>query len=200
MIMDNQLELLIELHKKLKDTFIRDYESKFQKSIYCSLLDLGSKNKRMRILRKSAVPAISLNSNHLEQLINQNYVEFIDKKRNVCLTSFGIWHVENVLDIVDTKALLDFIEKKLFDCFADFNRPLSDKEKVILFTLLSVRTFSKNSAVELNNVNGHDGWEKALYSSFNFLYENEMISDESLLSFMTQETKSLQPVKPSVPM
>ncbi len=93
MIMDNQLELLIELHKKLKDTFIRDYESKFQKSIYCSLLDLGSKNKRMRILQKSAVPAISLNSNHLEQLINQNYVEFIDKKEMFVshLLVYGMW-------------------------------------------------------------------------------------------------------------
>jgi hypothetical protein len=193
-IVEEQLELLIKLHKKLKDAFIRDYKSNISKSIYFSLLNLKSKTKRMRILQKSAVPALSLNNNHLEQLINQKYVEYIDKKKNICLTSFGIWYVENILDVIDTKELIDFINDKWFNCFANFNRPLSDKEKVILFTLLSVRAFSKNFAVELNNANCHDGWAKALNSSFDFLYRNQIISDKNLLLSMTGKTKSLQPV------
>lgn len=192
--MEEQLELLIKLHKKLKDTFIRNYNSNITKSIYFSLLNLKSKTKRMRILQKAAVPALNLNSNHLEQLINQKYVEYIDKKKNICLTSFGIWYVEKILDIIDTKELIGFINDKWFNCFADFNRPLSDKEKVILFTLLSVRAFSKNSAVELNNENCHDGWANALNLSFDFLYRNQIISDKNLLSSMTGKTKSLQPV------
>lgn len=192
--MEEQLELLKELHKKLKDTFIRDYKNNVTESIYFALLNLKSKTKRMRILQKAAVPALNLNSNHLEQLINQKYVEYIDKKRNICLTSFGIWYVEKILDIIDTKELIGFINDKWFNCFADFNRPLSDKEKVILFTLLSVRAFSKNSAVELNNENCHDGWAKALNLSFDFLHKNQIISDENLLSSMTKESKSLQPI------
>ncbi|MBC8200011.1 MAG: hypothetical protein H8E80_08215 [Desulfobacteraceae bacterium] len=192
--MEEQLELLIKLYENLKTTFIRNHKGKDEKSIYFSLLNLGSKTKRMRILQKAAVPAMSLNNKHLELLINLNYVEYIDKKRDICFTSFGIWKSENILDVIDTKELLDFIDNKWFNCFADFNRPLSDKEKVILFTLLSVRAFSKNSAVELKNENCHDGWAKALNLSFDFLHKKQIISDKNLLSSMTKETKSLQPV------
>ena len=112
--MEEQLELLIKLYEKLKNTFIRNHKSKVEKSIYFSLLNLGSKTKRMRILQKAAVPAMSLNNKHLELLINLNYVEYIDKKRDICLTSFGIWQSENILDVIDTKELLDFIDNKWF--------------------------------------------------------------------------------------
>ena len=192
--MEEQLELLIKLYEKLKNTFIRNHKSKVGESIYLSLLNLGSKTKRMRILQEAAVPVMSLRVEYLKQLINLNYVEYIDKKRNICLTSFGIWQAENILNVIDAKELLGFIDNKWFNCFTDFNRPLSDKEKVILFTLLAVRAFSKNSAVELKNENCHDGWVKALRLSFDFLHKNQIISDKNLLSSMAEETKSLQPV------
>jgi len=195
--MVKHIELLLNLYENLKNTYKRSQSGKIEDSVYFALLNLGSQTRRMRLLLDAAIPAISLKHGLLEKLIKLNYVEYIDRKMKITLTSIGIWEAEKRLNIINSEQLTNFIEKKWFNCFADFKQPLSEKEKIILLTTLAIRAFSKDSAVDLKNEKFHTGWADAVSLACEFLYENKITSDKKIKDILlpnTQKKMSLHPV------
>ena len=195
--MGKHIELLLKIYENLKSTYIRSQSGKVEKSIYFALLNLKSKNKRRRLLQESAILTMSLNNKQLERLIKLNYLEYMDQKMKVTLTSLGIWESENQLKIINSKQLLGFIENKWFNCFSEDKKPLSDREKVILFTTLATRAFSKDSAVDLRNEKYYTGWADAVSLACDFLYKNKIISDKKTKDIVLpdpQKRTSLHPI------
>lgn len=179
--MDQDILILNKLYTKLKDVCVRTQQKKINGSIYLALFDASSKNKRMRVLIDSAVPSTTLTLSDLDRFMESNYIQYIDEYKNLVLTSKGIWEIEKNLNIINEDRLISFINKKLFDCFKSINQSLQDKEKVLLFVAISVRTFSKSSSVDLaksERINSY--WKDAVEKSHKFLYENKIISNDIL--------------------
>lgn len=191
--MESHLELLQSLYEHLKSTYMRSITDKIENSVYLGLLNLKSKTKRMRLLLDAAVPGSGLEQDLLKQLLQLRYVEYVDQKMRITLTSNGIWEAEKSLGLVDFDRLLGFIDKKWFNCFADFKKTISDREKIILFTTLGARAFSEHSSVNLRNDEVHDGWKKAVNLVSDFLFENQIIKDREVKNLLLKKT-SLHPV------
>lgn len=180
--MDQDFSILKKLYSKLKDVGIRAQQWKIKDSIYLALMSTGSKTRRMRILIDSAVHQTTLTLSDLDQFMRLNYIQYIDEDKNLVLTSRGIWEIEKYLNIIDENKLINFINGKYFDCFKSVNQSLQEKEKVLLFVALSVRTFSETSSVDLTKserINTY--WKDAVDKSYNFLYENKIIINKDVL-------------------
>jgi hypothetical protein len=106
------------------------------------------------------------------------YLQYIDQKANITLTSKGIWELESKLNIINNNALITFIEDKLFDCFKNIRQSLTDKEKVIVFTALAIRAYSKESAIDLTTTNERiiEAWRSIVEAVAEFLYENRIVT------------------------
>jgi len=198
--MEDKLIFLEKLYKKLKESYVRT-KPKNTKSVFLGMIDFNSKTKRRRLLSDASVNIVTyqVEPDLIDKLIKSKYISYIDQKKDIItLTSRGIWEAECYLKLIDQNILLNFIEKKWFDCFSDVE-PLSEKEKVILFALLSVRAFSEDSAVDLRDIQRTgEGWREAVTLSYDFLFENKIIEDVGLREnlFKGSKTKaSLEPIK-----
>lgn len=199
--MEDHLVFLEKLYKKLKESYLRSKPSKNTKSIFLGMMDFSSRNKRRRLLADASVNIQTYQAEPelIDKLIKLKYINYIDQKKNtITLTSRGIWEAENSLKIIDQNLLLAFIEKKWFDCFSDVE-PLTEKEKVILFTLLAVRSFSEDSAVDLRDIQKTgEGWAEAVTLAYDFLFKHSIIKDADLRDSLFKGSKnmaSLEPVK-----
>lgn len=199
--MENTLQILQDLYKNLRDAFVREEKASLStsKSMYLALLDLKSANKRMSVLLSAAVPFTSLDIRSAEELLKLGYMQYVDQKTNVTLTSSGIWEVENNLKLINHQLLIDFVEKKWFNCFANAHQSLTEKEKVILFSTIAARAFSRDSAVNLKfNEKIHNGWRAIVELVITFLFENKIIlSDTQLKESLFKGAKkgtSLHPI------
>lgn len=190
-------DLLEDLYDNLRAAYIRTEPQKKPKSIYLALLSMASKTRRMRILLDASAPIGAAKANDLEQLLQSNYIEHIEQGSKVTLTSKGIWAIETEKGIIDQESLLEFIDSKWFDCFAETRRTLTDKEKVLLFTTLAARAFSVDSAVNLNDEKTYSGWHNAIKLSYEFLGANNIIKSidkEAILQSTADKKTSLQPL------
>jgi len=189
--MKEYIEDLKTLYEKLRSNYVRNSTGRPNKSVFCALLHLSSKAKRMRLLLESAAPATALKSaNVLEELLRLKYIEWVDQKGNICITAKGLWLVEKEQRIISEDKLLDFISIKWFNLFSDTRQPLNDKEKLILFVALTLRTFSKDSAIQTNyNKQINDGWKDVIVLCSKFLYENQVIHDKQVSEELSRDKK-----------
>ncbi len=196
--MEEKIELLKQLHAKLKECYLRDSKEKASDSLLLALLNLKSTTRRMRILIDASIPSSSIRKDLLEELIRAELVQFIERRKRLTFTTKGIWEIESFLNLVNNELLLRFIDKKWFNCFEKEKQSLNEKEKVILFTTLAVRAFSEESSVDLTKGQKvHDAWKEAVEETVDFLCDNKIISDRNLKTnlFIGKSGKtSLHPV------
>ena len=179
--MDPGLQFLEKLYSKLKECYLRGNNGKCPQSLLFALLDYKSSTRRMRLLIDAAVLTKIEKPEILDQLSRLGLIQFIDVKRSVTFTAKGIWQIEKELKVIDADVLIDFIDKKWFDCFKKESQALSDKEKVILFTALAARAFSEQSSIDLTKKDKiHDAWKETVEKVVDFLFANKIIADPSL--------------------
>lgn len=114
-------------------------KSSFEKnpSIIISIFKM-TKNNRVRILNDaSLVPPVSRDV--LTYLMDHKYVRSTLEFSKYTLTAQGIWEIEKALGYVSVDKLLEYIDSGMESVVGK----LTDKEKVIIFTLLSLRAFSQ---------------------------------------------------------
>jgi hypothetical protein len=84
--------------------------------------------------------------------------------------------VEKDRETLDVGGLLDFIDSTYFDLF-EKRKPLTEREKVIIFSMLSARAFSEESSVDMRKDDSvKDAWKDVLISSYNKLRELGIIN------------------------
>lgn len=156
------------LKKKLKNN-----------SILISIMNVKS-NEAFKLLSESVIKKTSIPYDVFNYLLSNNYIRMADKPENFIITVKGIWEIESKNKIINTNILLEFIDKKFFGVFKDIGK-LNEKEKVILFTMIAVRSFSPESALDLKKGNiVLSCLEELIKDSFNFLYKNNIISKLNL--------------------
>jgi hypothetical protein len=107
------------------------------------------KNDRYRPLIASAMDGRKISSPLLTQLKEQKLIRSAEDVSRFVITGRGIWEAERLRGLIDEDVLLDFIDENYFGQLFDDAKPLTDKEKVVLLSLIAARTFSEESSVDM---------------------------------------------------
>jgi hypothetical protein len=107
------------------------------------------KNDRFRPLRDSAIDGHKIPQSLLSQLKDQGLVRGGGEVSKFVITGRGIWEVEVSKGLIDEAKLIEFVDSNYFEELFEDAKPLSDKEKVILLSMISARAFSEDSSVDM---------------------------------------------------
>jgi len=177
--MDNKhSEIIKEFYEKLKNILLEDNSLKGS-SIFISLLSYNS-NKRTELLIDSAFSSVHFDLDELNYLKNHKYLQLIEggyEPDKYILTANAIWESDKKAHNLNENSLIDYFQDKNF-CVESGLRELNDKEKRALFTLVSVRCFSRESIMDLGDKKKLANWEKIHKQVDKFLVDNGFISND----------------------
>jgi hypothetical protein len=155
----------LEKNKKLKE-----------RSVIKSFLKITS-NVRFRFLKDSSVPKYKIPRDIFNDLIDKKLIRNTDKVDFYTLTLKGIWEVENKNNIMSNDILLEFLDKSFFNVYNISEKPLSEKEKVIIFSMIAARAFSEKSSVDLKKgETALNSWEEIINKSYEKMKSLPLIS------------------------
>ena len=175
--MDTADEIALrKFYQKLYDNLIRRKKKIVNDSILITFLKLTS-NNRFRLLTESTLPAYKLDKTILKELVTKKLIRGTDRLSHFVITAKGIWEVESKNGSINNNKLLEFLDNWLFNYYHDSEKPLSEKEKVVLFAMIAARAFSKDSAVNLRKSETiKDKWGELLNKSLEKLRALGIIS------------------------
>lgn len=148
-----------------------------ENSIILSLFTRTS-NTRYDYLKKFSYEANQSDRDIIDILLSKQFIRFTDEHNKYQITAYGVWEIEK--DIVRFEKLLEIFDNKYFNVFSK-NKPLNDKEKIGLFALISVRSFSEKCP--LNRENGETAmgyWKEIVDKSYHFLKSEGIVKDVDL--------------------
>lgn len=148
-----------------------------ENSILLSLL-IRTSNTRYDYLKKFSYQASPSEKDIIDILISKQYVRLTDEHNKYQITAYGVWEIEK--EVIRFDKLLEIFDIKYFNVFSQ-NKPLADKEKIALFAMISVRTFSEKCP--LNRDNGDaalEYWKEIVDKSYNFLKSKNIVKDVNL--------------------
>lgn len=129
-----------------------DSISKIIKPKISVLADLLSKknSERLKIIDRVKIPLQGLKEMRLE--INDARVKgmITEDLDYIYINAKGIYYVENERGRFRIDDFIEFLNSKYFDLLEKKHKPLGDRRKLILFFLISIRSFSKDSSLRLN--------------------------------------------------
>ena len=144
------------------------------KSVLISFLR-SRKVSRFNLLRRSATSSNFIPDFVLSSLLSNGLIQCIDNIDTYAITAKGVWYIEKNRGILDEEGLLSYIDSEYFALSTD--RDLNEKEKAILFAMISARAFSEESSVDLKKDDTvKNKWKELLESSFDKLYELNRIT------------------------
>ncbi len=118
-------------------------------SVLLAMLDVKS-NPRYQLLLDSAVRSGELDTRSLDQLLERQLIRPTDDMLGYSITARGIWEVEvRTEGFQDPVYLVDGLDDKFFAALFEKPKPLSDKEKIIILFMISIRAFNEWAAVDL---------------------------------------------------
>lgn len=152
-------KVLIHFYKKLEQN-LRNYKSNLDGgSVLLTLLKI-SNNKISELLNISAIEGVLFDKYDIDELIENNYIRSSDqfgKTQNYVLTTFGIWEIESKIKGINIEDFLGYYQKEKFSPNLS-NATLSNKEKIILLSMIAMRNFSKKATMDLNDETKSDSW------------------------------------------
>lgn len=139
---------LRKYYSKLQDYLLLKRKlKKNQNSVLISLINTKS-NAAYEALSKSAIQSMYVPKAFFDHLLSSGYIRRTDIRGYSTITCKGVWKVENDEGNLHLNTLLGSIDAKFFDVFARA-KPLKDKEKIVILSMISVRSFSEKSALDL---------------------------------------------------
>ena len=142
-------------------------------------------NERFRAMKDASKSLNRIPSEVLSELKENGFVRNTDDIDTYIITAKGIWEVEKNREILDVNGLLSFIDDTYFDLFEN-RKPLTEREKVIVFGMLSARAFSEESSVDMRKDDlVKDAWRDVMNSSYSKLKELEVMNKLALEDLMT---------------
>lgn len=181
---------LKRFYDKLYETLLFDKKLK-QDSVLISFLEIKS-NHRYRALESTAISAQKIPEIILMDLKRSNFIRPSDEINKYTITAKGVWEIEKKKTNVTEDLIVDYIDKKFFNVHLS-NKSLSDREKIIIFSMISARTFSEESPIDLKKDEyALDAWKRIIDHSYAKLYEMKQIkkmSDEEIFGKQGNEHK-----------
>lgn len=130
-------------------------------SVFLSFLEIKS-NVRFRLLSDSSIPRFKIPRDILTNLQTKRLIRGTDEINTYTITARGVWEFENKKNVISEASLVEYLDKKLFNIYGSWKKP-TDKEKIILFSMIAARTFSEKSPVDLKKDDATmDAWRDIL--------------------------------------
>ncbi|KKG53863.1 hypothetical protein [Methanosarcina mazei] len=146
-------------------------------SIILSFLEMRG-NSRNEIMNISVRNFPNIDKHSLDLLLTEGLIQTSSDINSFIITSKGVWVVEKEKGIIDEEILLNYINDKYF---IKKDKSITDKEKVVLFSMMSARAFSEKSAVDLNkNRSVLDRWKSIIDASSEKLSSLGYVSKEKV--------------------
>ena len=128
-------------------------------------------NRISKLLSDSALSEKAFYNADLKELIKEGYIcelDDIEKKHDFVITAKGIWIIETQLKKVDLTRLIDFFQDYKFSS-GEGEKQLTYIEKIILTSMIAMRNFSPDAAMNLNDKNKSDFWIEIFDEIANYL-------------------------------
>lgn len=177
---DETLKLLKKFYDKLLSTIELHRKKEIEYSVLIESINMRN-NIFSGILRDSSLTGYPASKEVLNDLLNKGWIRSADKVNEYFITAKGIWEVEKKDKIFDETKLLEYLDNKFFNISTE--RDLSDKEKVILFLMFSLRSFSRETAINLR------GTDDEMLNRYKEVIElvNGKLHSLGVISRLTQE-------------
>jgi hypothetical protein len=172
---ENTLHFLIKFYDILYDNIERNKKLD-HKSVLISLLKIKTLTPRQKILRESSKSSSDIPTDVLKILLSEKLVQSGDEIDKYTITSKGIFTVEKEKEILNEDSLMSFIDSEYF-IIGEKIKPITDREKVILFGMIAARTLSKDSLIDLRQDNSQDTWMQIFDMSYEKLKSLNIIKE-----------------------
>ncbi len=172
---ENTLHFLNKFYNLLYDNIERNKKLE-NNSVFISLLKIKTLTPRQKILRESSKSSSDIPTDVIKTLLSEKLVQSSDEIEKYTITAKGIWTVEKEREILNEESLMSFIDSEYF-IIGEKIKPITDREKVILFGMIAARTFSKDSLIDLKRDNYQDTWMQIFDMSYEKLKSLKIIKE-----------------------
>jgi len=176
-------EYSINIIKTMYDDCVSNLVEKTNSLILSSIK--SNKNTIRSALNASA---IKVRNDHpsVNILLDVGYIRCI-MPGTYALTAKGAWYVESTFYNHNIDMILEHLDSK---CYVLDSEKISEKNKIILFALLSARCFTDKTCAEYSTDETEKIFLQLLYNSLNFLTNGEYIKSSSFDSSSKASSKS----------
>ena len=141
----DKLRSTLEVKKKLKHD-----------SCLISLTFGVKSNARNDLIKNSSLDKNEISASVRKELLTSGFIREIEDNGKFEITAQGIWDVEKD-SIVDVEGLISYIDQERF--FVKIEG-MSDKERIIIFSMICGRAFSDESQIDLMDQDLLENWSK----------------------------------------
>jgi len=174
---DEEKRYLKDFYKLLRDNMRRERSLK-RNSVLISFFESRSAS-RFRLLKNSTIHSSLVPNDVLISLLSKGYIQVLSSINTYAITAQGVWVSEQDLETINEENFLSYINSKYFTGKppgSNFKPELDDKEKIILFAMISARAFSEKSSADLKTEIIKDKWLEILEKSYDLLYSQNQIT------------------------
>jgi hypothetical protein len=179
--------ILNVLYEKLVQSMTLANKRLLDNSIFLTLLKLTS-NDTYKIIRNASFKFEKAFYKEITNLESLKYVSKPDDKEKLdelVITAHGIWYIESTKGIIELNDVLNYIQDTKLE-FPKAKLALVDSEKVIIYSLLAIRTFSDVATMDLNSPDLCNKWQDIIENIIiPHLRESKIIKLESVIDKKT---------------
>jgi hypothetical protein len=201
--MESGQEFTRRIYTKLYYEILGKNKGKLSKSSVLLSLKKITSNKRFEILKDSAISGSGISRGIIDELLSKGLIRRMERLNEYIITAHGIWEIESKDNILDIDKLIQDFDEEIFDLYKTAEKPLNPKEKVILFSMVGARAFSKEASLNLkkDDTSG-EAWKEIFDTSYEKmktlnlisstkekLYENK--GNETSLSYLLRRANDL---------
>ena len=167
---------LRHFYNKLDNVLTGEKVKLIKESIFITLIKMPP-NRITKLLADAALSDKAFYDADLRELMKGGYISEssdIEKIHQYLITALGIWTIETQMKKVDLPQVLQFFQETKFSSGVS-DKPLDDKEKIILTSMIAIRNFSLSAAMDLNDKSKSDSWTEIVNETAKFLQMNGFI-------------------------
>jgi len=174
-----QFDLLKRMYEQCTDKLPAKADLPNQEgSLFFYFITRASDNDRYSMLCAASMKHITPEDAAI--LLDSGYIRKTDRIGFYTLTAKGLWLVETAVNNIKYGDLIDFFDQKFFDTFD--NKAISDLRKIILLSMVAIRSFSKGSAVNMRtDADVKDKWLDVLRDINAIMVDNGIIQKKNSL-------------------
>lgn len=151
-------------------------------SLFITLMNM-TENNLITLLEECSVKESELTPSELTYLLRNNWVRAGTTAGSYFITANGLWQVESKLGSISPEILVGYLDKKKFG--VKFGKPMTDEEKVVLFSFIALRSYSPKILINRDKANP-DVFIKIFDECTDFLKKTQSIKE----TFQRVEEKS----------
>lgn len=164
---------LEKFYNKYRDSLELQKKYKYR-SLILSSLEVKN-NVRFKLLCEAILSAEEIPQEILINLIDDHLIQETDDVNKYVITAKGIWEIEKRNKVLTDNKIIEYIDKKMFNLFTT-GKTLSEKEKIIMLSLIAIRAFSEKSSMNLHTDDmTKDTWKNVIEKTYDFLQSMKII-------------------------